>query len=242
MKCTFVNNTALIGGGLEYGAPAASFIAGTTFVSNTADQFGGGIFSFNGKGRLSIDDSTFNGNTAAGAETGNAINNRAGIVEVRRSTVTNNNGGASNAGIVSRGEATVTLSSTILADNAPVNLASYEGGTLTSQGYNLVSDSSLTPATGDLLNTPANLGPLQNNGGPTLTRGPLVGSAAVDAGDPAILFNAAEFDQRGPGFPRVSGTRIDIGAVERRNPTGETPDDPTPAAANTRVFLPFVRR
>ena len=57
------------------------------------------------------------------------------------------------------------------------------------------------------------LGPLQDNGGPTETHALLPVSPAVDAGDPA--FSAPpEFDQRGEGFPRVLGGRIDMGAYE----------------------------
>lgn len=58
------------------------------------------------------------------------------------------------------------------------------------------------------------LGPLAANGGPTLTRLPLVGGAAHDSGDPNVaLLTPPTWDQRGSGFPRVDG-RIDIGAVE----------------------------
>jgi len=56
--------------------------------------------------------------------------------------------------------------------------------------------------------------PLANNGGPTLTHVPLAGSPAIDAGDTSIVFNSAEFDQRGAPFVRVGGGRIDIGAYE----------------------------
>src|SRR5260370_11420910 len=55
------------------------------------------------------------------------------------------------------------------------------------------------------------LGPLQDNGGPTLTHALLAGSPAVDAGNNAL---ATPFDQRGPGFPRVLYGAIDIGALE----------------------------
>jgi hypothetical protein len=63
------------------------------------------------------------------------------------------------------------------------------------------------------------LGPLADNGGPTWTHALLPGSPAIDAGDPArMLFNGSTqyFDQRGIGFDRVVGRRIDIGAVERQ--------------------------
>src|SRR5207245_11762188 len=55
------------------------------------------------------------------------------------------------------------------------------------------------------------LGTLQDNGGPTQTMALLPASPAVDAGDNT---GAATFDQRGPGFPRIAGGVIDIGAFE----------------------------
>jgi len=58
------------------------------------------------------------------------------------------------------------------------------------------------------------LGVLANNGGPTETHALLVGSPAIDAGNPSIVFNPAEFDQRGAPFARVADGRIDIGAYE----------------------------
>ena len=52
------------------------------------------------------------------------------------------------------------------------------------------------------------LGPLTNNGGPTLTHALLPGSPALDAGDDSLTGT----DQR--GFPRRSGAQVDIGAYE----------------------------
>jgi hypothetical protein len=62
-----------------------------------------------------------------------------------------------------------------------------------------------------LINLDPMLGPLQDNGGPTPTMALLPGSPAVDAGDNT---GAPDFDQRGPGFPRIVGGTIDIGAFE----------------------------
>jgi len=59
---------------------------------------------------------------------------------------------------------------------------------------------------------------LADNGGSTLTHALLPGSPAIDAGDPLIA-NPPEFDQRGVGFPRVAGGRIDIGAFELQAPS-----------------------
>lgn len=64
------------------------------------------------------------------------------------------------------------------------------------------------------------LGPLQDNGGPTLTHALLSGSAALNAGDP-MTSGGPETDQR--LLARVLGGRVDIGAVEMAGvlpPTG----------------------
>lgn len=53
------------------------------------------------------------------------------------------------------------------------------------------------------------LGPLRNNGGPTLTHALSSGSIAIDSGGDSL-----PYDQRGTGYPRKSGTFIDIGAYE----------------------------
>ena len=71
-----------------------------------------------------------------------------------------------------------------------------------------------------LLNTDSNavasLGPLQDNGGPTLTRALLIGSAAIDKGNSSGgTDNLGAFlmtDQR--GVHRPNGPACDIGAVE----------------------------
>ena len=68
-----------------------------------------------------------------------------------------------------------------------------------------------------LANTPAQLGPLQNNGGPTRTMAPLTGSPAIDLGVNQLAIDAGlTTDQRGTGFPRISptGGTVDRGAFE----------------------------
>src|SRR5260221_8247563 len=77
-------------------------------------------------------------------------------------------------------------------------------GTVTSLGYNLSSDNGggfLTNAT-DQINTDPLLGPLQNNGGPTLTHALLTNSPAIDKGKrDAIPALASNIDQRGSPRP-----------------------------------------
>ena len=98
------------------------------------------------------------------------------------------------------------------------------GGTVTSHGYNISSDNGggYLNGPGDQINTDPLLGPLQNNGGPTLTHAPLPGSPAIDAGDPSFTpppFN----DQRGCPFDRVFNGRIDIGSVETQRRAAAMP-------------------
>jgi hypothetical protein len=57
------------------------------------------------------------------------------------------------------------------------------------------------------------LGPLQDNGGSTFTHALLTGSPAINAGDPNFA-PPPLFDQRGFGYPRVIGERVDIGSFE----------------------------
>ncbi|MBK8536972.1 MAG: DUF4214 domain-containing protein [Candidatus Competibacteraceae bacterium] len=58
------------------------------------------------------------------------------------------------------------------------------------------------------------LGDLADNGGPTQTLLPVVGSPAINAGDNTLIPAGVTTDQRGVGFPRIVNTTVDIGAVE----------------------------
>src|SRR5262249_40540770 len=114
------------------------------------------------------------------------------------------------------GNPTIALKNTIVALNQSDNGPDIQAA-ISSQGHNLIG--SATGATGlsntDLAGTDGRLdpmlGPLQNNGAPTPTMALLPGSPAVDTGDNT---GAPDFDQRGPGFPRIVGGTIDIGAFE----------------------------
>jgi hypothetical protein len=116
-----------------------------------------------------------------------------------------------------RGAGTV-LVNTLLSGNAPGGNCS---GTITDGGHNLSSDLSCAfTNVGSLNNTDAKLGPLADNGGPTLTTALLPGSPAIDAGNTSL---APTTDQR--GVPRPFSLAADIGAFEfwptlRASPTG----------------------
>jgi hypothetical protein len=81
------------------------------------------------------------------------------------------------------------------------------GGTTCSALVNTLIASN-TPAGGDTFPDPK-LGPLADNGGPTLTMALLPGSPAIDAGNTSL---APATDQR--GFPRPAGQAADLGAFE----------------------------
>jgi CSLREA domain-containing protein len=77
------------------------------------------------------------------------------------------------------------------------------------------------------------LGPLQDNGGPTLTHLPLPGSPVIDSGDNA--FAVGTDDQRGSGFDRIAnGGTVDLGAVEVQSAIQAGPDFVVNTAADSR--------
>jgi hypothetical protein len=101
---------------------------------------------------------------------------------------------------------------TIVGDESP--------GVFASQGYNLFRFTNYITGllASDLKNVSPLLGPLQDNGGPTLTHALLAGSPAIDAGTRGGI----TVDQRGrtrtadnPAIPNAAGgDGTDIGAVE----------------------------
>jgi hypothetical protein len=191
----------------------------STISGNSAGTSGGGIGG-GGNADLSIVNSTVSGNSA-GTSGGGIYNNLS--LYVTLSTITGNSA-PSGGGIYNVGS--VEVSNTILNAGMSGENIFNEGGTVTSLGYNLSSDDGggYLTGPGDQINTDPLLGPLQDNGGPTLTHGLLPGSPAIDAGDPNFTpppFN----DQR--GCPRVINGRVDIGSFERQ-PLGRSCVTPRP--------------
>ncbi len=222
---TISNNIASgDGGGISGGAV---LISHSTINNNIASGKGGGIA--NGGAATTVRDSTLSGNSAS---TGGGIydegtgNNQANLT-VSNSTLSGNSA-STGGGVFIEGingdTAAVSLNNTILAstNNLPgANLVNGGPNTrIISQGYNLSSDNGggFLTAAGDQINTNPQLGPLQDNGGPTATMALLPGSPALDKGK---NFGVTT-DQR--GLPRPvdipsildasGGDGSDIGAVE----------------------------
>ena len=105
----------------------------------------------------------------------------------------------------------VTIQNSIVAGNGLYG-CQVEGGAnavLTSLGNNVFGDDSCGAAAGDQTFTDPVLGPLADNGGPTLTHALLAGSPAIDAADAA---SCSATDQRGVARPQGAG--CDVGAFE----------------------------
>ena len=113
------------------------------------------------------------------------------------------------------GGGTLQLQNTILNASGLGGSINNISATVISHGYNLCSDNGggFLTASGDQINANPQLDPLQDNGGPTFTRRLVTGSPAINAGDPNFT-PPPLYDQRGPGYDRVVGGRIDIGSFE----------------------------
>ena len=204
-----------------------------TFVRNAVPSLaanisvGGAVAVY--QGTLTATNSTFALNSIQAAATafGGAIVGNASTLVFRHCTIVSNTAtgtsGGNGGGILSDG-GTVQLHHTIIAANIgslAADLSGIGGATLTSQGYNLLGNGTGAPSfvhgvNGDQVGTGGSpilplLGPLQNNGGRTLTLRPVPGSPIIDAGNPSSA-GAPDQDQR--GLARVSGGRLDVGAVE----------------------------
>lgn len=201
-------------GGAILNAETLTLIKST--LSGNVSGLGGGLAIWHGT--VTLVNSTLSGNTAAsGGGIYHAANSSPASLDLINSTLAENTA-AIGGSIHSYGynaTATLTVTNSILV-SGDVNCFS-EGDVVSNDGgHNLMSDTSC--GFGQVA-APL-LGPLADNGGPTLTHLPQSGSPAIDAGDDAVC--AADpvngLDQRGTLRPQDGngdGTPIcDIGAVE----------------------------
>ncbi len=191
---------------------------------------GGGGFA-NGNGILMIHNSTVTENlldypgTLSFPMRGGGIHNT-GALLLTHSTIARNS--ASNVGYgggIDSGApgSTSHLSNTIVALNIAQTGPDYRGF-LTTSTHNIFGNATNVSgyASTDVLDINPLLDVLADNGGPTLTIALLPGSPAIDAGDNT---DAPDFDQRGPGFPRIVNGTIDIGAFEVQSSPIPRPTD-----------------
>lgn len=256
-RVTITNNTAELGLGHGGGVSNTGDLTLThsTVSGNTGGVGGGGISNSN---LITIMNSTIVGNLAGSTGPGGGLYNSGGIATVTNSTFSANTTNTNGGGVFNTG-GTVILTNTTVTNNATTNgtcggvvgssgtrvkntiiannLNSDVFGTIESQDYNLIENTAGATFTGttthNITGVDPLVGPLANNGGPTLVHALLPGSPAINAGSnanlPADTFdldgdsNTTEplpFDQRGTGFNRTAdgngeGTAtVDIGAFE----------------------------
>jgi parallel beta-helix repeat protein len=228
---TLSGNSAGSGGGVYRFQGGDLIIRGTTISGNTAGQLGGGLALDDlGFSPTTIENSTISANSAdrgggialvpplRSPESGGTPN-----LTITHSTITLNtaNSGGEGGGIHTwRG---ATLANSIVSGNLNAVAPDIFGPSIYADYCAIGSPAGWTLAGGGNnlpFGTDLQLGPLQDNGGPTLTHEPGPNAPPVNAGDPAFV-PPPDFDQRGPGFARVVGGVIDIGSVER---------DPVPVA------------
>jgi len=232
-----------IGGGI-YNFGGTATVVNSTVSLNFTDNWGSAILSTGGS--LLLIGSTVSGNDA---DAGDAID--ASSATIVNTTVSGNFGTAGaqiwagdltliNSTVVGKGESygdealgaygEIRVTNTVIVSEAPCYF--YGDGFITSLGGNIESPGDTCGFTDptDLVNVTAaelNLGPLQDNGGPTETHALLPGSVAIDRIPPAMCVDAdgqpLTEDQRGVARPQ--GAACDVGAFESVDCTGTACDD-----------------
>ena len=232
---TFSANVVGYWGGAIYNNQRTLTIRGSTFTGNVSAGLGAAILDDNG-GSLTIDGCTFSGNHSQdGSNDGIAFVNTSTATITNTTIVVDANTGVSGSGIWAGRDLirpdkdvlpSVYVGNSIVVSRGSPAAASDVVGDFHSLGHNFigVADGSTgfsNGVNGDHVGTVASpldpqLGPLADNGGPTLTHVPLPGSPVIDAGDNTL---ATATDQVGTARPQdgnSDGTAtVDIGAVER---------------------------
>jgi len=242
-SATIKSNTAFLGGGI-YNLNGTLTISNSTISGNIGVN-GGGIT--NDSGALTIFNSTVSGNKAEGSGAGI---NTSGTTNINNVTITNNTGTPpwSGGGGIS---GNANIKNTIIAGNTADSNPDCQG-TLNSQGYNLIQYTNGCTiggdTTGNIIGVSSSLGPLQDNGGSTLTHALLPGSPAINTGNPAVPGsggNACEAaDQR--GIPRPQGISCDMGSYEAgavttiTSETTITSDSPDPSVVGQAAVVNFT--
>lgn len=227
---TFASNGASEeGGAIHVGSDESASIINSTFTDNTG-ALGGAIFvgdidSDNGS-EATLTHVTMSGNAAFGFQGPGAGAIGVGdgaTVTVAASVIENSTEGSN------------PVPPAVAAVGDPItNCEVVDGGTLTSDGHNVVDDDTCHATEGtDQPDAATDAQALGDNGGPTFTMALLAASPAVDAAGATCAAVGAAADQRGIARPQdgnEDGTNgCDSGAYELA-PTPEAPPAVAPAA------------
>ena len=229
-RSTISNNSSILGGGgisnlgTDLISSAVTTLTDSTVTSNSALAEGGGISNTAGTFNLVNDTVSHNQSTVAGGGIVNVAGVLVGTVRMRN-TILAQNTAVLNTDIISSDGLGVfnSLGNNLIGNN--LDISANFGASLFVQGTaspNANADLVGSVGIGYQRIDPL-LGALQNNGGATNTRLPQIGSPAIDKGNNCVTTNtctvynppaALTVEQRGAGFVRQLGTRVDIGATE----------------------------
>jgi predicted outer membrane repeat protein len=205
-------------------------IGHSTISGNVAGARGGGIF--HNRGETRIINSTISTNRAEAGGGGIFSRTQSGdVLTISHSTITRNVANLSSGGGIylesSETSGSAGISYSIVADNAASLLSAPDIDNTSAPLHpalnttsSLVGNNRGSGVPADfLIGTDENpvdpeLGPLADNGGPTLTHALLPGSPAIDNGGIFLQLFGRTYDQRGAPFMRSSIDRFDIGAYE----------------------------
>jgi hypothetical protein len=227
--CTVASNTATADGAGIYNNGNLT-LTGCSVVGNVAQGVGGGVLCTDFTPTVVVTDCTIANNVARGGGGGLVTDLSSVTIDDRTITGNVDLSGSSDfaGGLTLSGSAVNLMNNTVVAQNRttgsffPDVRGFFAGG---SSNFIGVGDSFMGGVVngmdGNIVGTPATpadprLGPLQDNGGPTLTRLPLPDSLLIDAGFIFAVPAGLTTDQR--GLNRVVNNRVDIGATEFQFP------------------------
>ena len=207
------NNAGWSGGGVYSFFGTTTTIVRSTISGNVSGDVGGGLRLL---GNATIVNSTISGNESTGWY-GGAMFVTDGVVDMVNTTVTENASPSYAPAAIFvgtfGGDASLSLVNSIVASNPDVGCVLFYGGggaiSLDSLGSNVFTDGTCFPIVSDQIVADAELEPLADNGGPTLTHALLASSPAVDTADNGFC---PVIDQRGVARPQGAG--CDVGSFE----------------------------
>jgi hypothetical protein len=260
---------AMSGGGIyeENGLAGGAIYSKVTLSKNDAKNFGGGIYvnvADTGATTVTMTNATITGNSVSsvsgdGQPAGSGSGGGVGLLvqgtaslTLNNATISGNTSTQPGAGVAEMASGdTVQFHNTLVVQNTDTtagatsncSAGSSGGALLVSRGYNLADDTTCAfTGTGDRQGSTfnPNLGPLQDNTGPTdgapgatsptLTEALPSGSIAIDTADPAGANNPAT-DER--GVTRPQGAQSDVGAYEAIPPVFVAPGLPAAGHAGS---------
>jgi CSLREA domain-containing protein len=243
-NCTVSGNTAnsTEGGGLINFATGTAnsttnVISSTVSGNSVPNGLAGGLENFasaaiTGLAIMNVTNSTISGNTAlnsaGGINTGATATTTYLYATIASNTATNNIGG-----IFQDTTGVTNLRSSIIADNSSAGASQDISGTITSQDYNHVENTSggvffarlgkneisFLPAPNDVTGSDPLLGPLANNGGTTLTHLPAIASPVMNTIPSGTNDCGTTVTTSQNGNARPQQTGCEKGGAERLAPT-----------------------